>query len=62
MPTLVVTSDGDTLIPPEVTAGIADRVPGAELVTIADAGHLSNLEAPQAFNEALAHFLDRLRA
>ena len=60
VPALVITSDGDTLIPPEITAVIADRIPGSELVTIAGAGHLSNLEAPQAFNEALAPFLDRL--
>lgn len=60
VPALVITSDGDTLIPPEITTGIADHIPGADLVTIAGAGHLSNLEAPRAFNEALSRFLDRL--
>jgi 3-oxoadipate enol-lactonase len=34
---------------------------GAELVTLA-ASHLSNLEAPQAFEAALLSFLDRLPA
>lgn len=59
VPTLVITSDGDALIPAEVTAPMADRVPGAELVTIPGAGHLSNLEAPAAFEGALGPFLAR---
>ena len=45
VPTMVVTGTDDTLIPPDVTAGIADGVPGAELLRIEGAGHLSNLEA-----------------
>ncbi|HEX5936723.1 MAG TPA: alpha/beta fold hydrolase [Actinomycetota bacterium] len=53
VPTLVITGTGDTLIPPEVTAGIADRIPGAELVRIEGAGHLSNLEAAEAFDAAV---------
>jgi 3-oxoadipate enol-lactonase len=53
VPTLVITGTADTLIPPDVTAGIADGVPGAELVRIEGAGHLSNLEAPASFDTAL---------
>ncbi len=53
VPTLVITGTLDRLIPPDVTAGIADRVHGAELLRIEDAGHLSNLEAPEAFTDAL---------
>jgi pimeloyl-ACP methyl ester carboxylesterase len=34
------------------------RVGGAELVVIPRAGHLSSLEAPDAFNGALARFLN----
>jgi pimeloyl-ACP methyl ester carboxylesterase len=59
VPVLVVTSDGDVLIPPTVTAPMADRIPAAELVTIGGAGHLSNLEAPDAFEGALRPFLAR---
>jgi 3-oxoadipate enol-lactonase len=59
VPTLVVTSEGDRLIPPAVTAPMAQAIPGAELVTIAGAGHLSNLEAPGEFDEALAAHLAR---
>jgi pimeloyl-ACP methyl ester carboxylesterase len=60
VPTLVLTGTGDRLIPPDVTAGIAEGVPGAELVRIPDAGHLTNLEAPDAFTGAMARFLDRV--
>jgi 3-oxoadipate enol-lactonase len=60
VPTLVITGSGDTLIPPDVTAGIADGVPDAELLTIEEAGHLSNLEAPEAFSKALGEMADRV--
>jgi 3-oxoadipate enol-lactonase len=60
VPTLVVTGSADRLIPPDVTAGIAERVPGAELLRIEGAGHLSNLEAPEAFTTALDGVLTRL--
>jgi 3-oxoadipate enol-lactonase len=53
VPTLVITGSADRLIPPDVTAAIAERVPGAELLRIEGAGHLSNLEAPEAFDAAL---------
>jgi pimeloyl-ACP methyl ester carboxylesterase len=53
VPTLVITGTADRLIPPDVTAGIAGRVPGAELLRIEGAGHISNLEAPEAFHTAL---------
>jgi 3-oxoadipate enol-lactonase len=53
VPTLVITSDGDTLIPSELTTPIAEQVPGATLTVIEGAGHLSNLERPEAFNDAL---------
>jgi pimeloyl-ACP methyl ester carboxylesterase len=60
VPTLVVTGTADRLIPPDVTAGIAERVPGAEILRIDGAGHLSNLEAPEAFNTALDGVLTHL--
>jgi pimeloyl-ACP methyl ester carboxylesterase len=59
VPVLVITSEFDTLIPPAITAGMMDHLHHAELVTIPDAGHLSNLEAPDAFGGALDGFLAR---
>jgi pimeloyl-ACP methyl ester carboxylesterase len=59
VPTLVITSTADTLIPPEATTPMADQVPGARLEIIEGAGHLSNLEAPEEFNRLLREHLER---
>jgi 3-oxoadipate enol-lactonase len=59
VPTLVITSGGDTLIPPEASAPMAELVPGAELQVIEGAGHLSNLERPGEFSELLAEHAAR---
>jgi 3-oxoadipate enol-lactonase len=59
VPTLVITADGDSLIPAAATSPMADQISGAELAVIAGAGHLSNLEAEGEFDELLAHHLDR---
>ena len=59
VPTLVITSEGDRLIPASVSAPMAAAIPGAELLTIDGAGHLSNLEAPGDFDEGLAGLLAR---
>ncbi len=59
VPTLIITSSGDTLIPADATSPMADQVPSGSLLVIEGAGHLSNLEAPAQFNEALEGFLHR---
>jgi 3-oxoadipate enol-lactonase len=59
VPALVVTGSGDMLIPPGQTAPMADHIPGAEFASIAGAGHLSNLEAPEEFNGLLEQHLRR---
>ena len=35
-------------------------VPGAELHVVPDAGHISNMENPDSFNQGLTGFLNRL--
>jgi 3-oxoadipate enol-lactonase len=57
VPTLVVTSDEDRLYPLALAEGMARRIPGAQLAVVRGAGHLSNLEQPQAFNAAILPFL-----
>ena len=52
-PTLVITSDEDTLIPPSESEKMASEIPGATLHVIPHAGHLSNLERPKEFSKAL---------
>jgi 3-oxoadipate enol-lactonase len=57
VPTLVVVGEEDALTPPEAARKIHEHVGGSRLVVVPQAGHLSNLEAPDAFNGALAEFL-----
>lgn len=56
-PTLVLVGDGDELIPPEHSREMAEGIPGARLVLIPGAGHLSTLEEPAAVNAALTEWL-----
>jgi len=57
VPVLVITSSGDTLIPPDATREMAGRISNAKFDVIPDAGHLSNLEAPAEFNRLLSEFM-----
>ncbi len=59
VPTLVITGDEDRVYPPALAQGMAQRIPGAELVVLEGCGHLSNLEQPERFNAALLDFLSR---
>ncbi len=59
-PALVVVGAEDTLTPPDLARVIADGIAGSRLVEIPGAGHLANVEAPAAFNTALADWLATL--
>ncbi len=59
VPTLVITSDEDRLYPPALALDMARRMPQSQLEVIKRAGHLSNLEQPEAFNRLVLTFLDR---
>ena len=56
-PTLVLVGDGDELTPPELSQEIAAGVTGSRLVVIADCGHLSTMERPDAVNRALIEWM-----
>jgi pimeloyl-ACP methyl ester carboxylesterase len=56
-PTLVSVADQDILVPPRFSHAIAQRVAGAELKTLADAGHAYMWEEPEAFNTMCLEFL-----
>jgi pimeloyl-ACP methyl ester carboxylesterase len=62
VPTLVVVGEEDGLTPPADAEKLAAGIPGARLVRLPGAGHLSNLEAPAAFTAALEGFLGGLGA
>jgi len=59
-PTLVVVGAEDTLTPPPESEKMAKAVKGAKLVKVPGAGHLPNIENPEAFNKALLDFLAKL--
>jgi pimeloyl-ACP methyl ester carboxylesterase len=59
-PTLVLYGAEDGLIPADVASpGLLRRLPNAELVVIPDAGHLPNLEQPEAFDAAITGWFER---
>ena len=57
-PALVIWGEDDEVTPLAHAQQIADTVPGARLETIPGAGHIANLDRPEAFNRLLADFLD----
>ena len=59
MPTLLVAGEFDRNAPPAVMKAMADKITGAEFVTLAGLGHLMNLEAPETFDAAVLDFLAR---
>jgi len=56
-PTLIIVGENDVATPVAESHSMAERIAGSTLVTIPGAGHLSNVEQPAAFNEALQSFL-----
>jgi len=61
VPTLVVVGEEDVLTPPAEAEAMAAAIPGSRLERIPRAGHLSNLENPEAYDRALRGFLVDLR-
>ena len=57
VPTLVIAGEEDLASPPEEVEGMAHQIPGSTFVRIPQAGHLSNMENPGAFNAAILSFL-----
>lgn len=60
VPTLVVVGDEDVPTPVKEARALAAAIPGSRLEIIAQAGHLSCLERPAAFNHVLTEFLGTL--
>jgi pimeloyl-ACP methyl ester carboxylesterase len=56
MPTLLIWGELDVRSPLSVAHDFDQRIPNATLVVIPDAGHVSNLEQPDRFNEAIREF------
>lgn len=56
-PTLVLVGEQDVVTPPNVAQDYASKIAYAQFVTLPKAGHLSNMEQPEAFVQAVSGFL-----
>jgi 3-oxoadipate enol-lactonase len=57
VPALLLVGEYDQLTPPSATKAMHDRIPGSRMHIIPEAGHISNLENPEAFNTLIESFL-----
>jgi 3-oxoadipate enol-lactonase len=60
VPTRVLVGDHDTMTPPTMAHALATAIPGANVHELHGAGHLSNLECPDAFNALLIQHIERV--
>lgn len=60
LPCLVIGADQDSAVQPEDLRILTEGLPNSELCVIPRAGHMANLEQPDAFNDCLLHFLRRV--
>jgi 3-oxoadipate enol-lactonase len=60
LPTLIIVGEDDPATPVAASHVIHEQSRGSELVILKSAAHLSNLEQPEAFNQALTAFLPKV--
>jgi pimeloyl-ACP methyl ester carboxylesterase len=56
VPTLLIWGEHDVRSPLRVARQFEEAIPDAELVVFPDAGHVSNLEEPERFNDTVREF------
>ena len=56
VPTLLVWGELDARSPLDVAHQLDEAIPDTELVVIPECGHVSNLERPAQFNDAIRSF------
>jgi pimeloyl-ACP methyl ester carboxylesterase len=56
VPTLILWGDADRRSPMNIAEQLRDAIPEAELAVIAKAGHISNMEQPEAFDAQVRRF------
>ncbi len=59
IPTLILTGELDHIFFP-LSTFLRERIPHSRLVVFPGVGHMINLEAPDKFNEEVAHFLENI--
>ena len=61
IPVRVIVGEKDKVTPPPVAQKMVDAISGSKLVVINEAGHITNLEAPEVFNNHLLKFLGTVK-
>lgn len=59
-PTLVIAGELDQGAPVSMSQVLADKIPQATMVVLQQASHISSIEQPQAFNDAVIGFIDSI--
>ena len=59
IPTLVVGATDDPIMPVHESIALAKDLPNSETLIMQDCGHLSNIEQPKVFNDALIAWMQR---
>jgi pimeloyl-ACP methyl ester carboxylesterase len=57
-PTLVIAGDRDTTVPLRAKQYLASHIPGARFELIADSGHATPVDQPEAFNQLVMDFIE----
>jgi 3-oxoadipate enol-lactonase len=60
VPTLIIVGEDDPGTPVAASRVIHEQIQGSELVILKAAAHLSNMEQPEAFNQAVTAFLAKV--
>jgi pimeloyl-ACP methyl ester carboxylesterase len=60
VPTLIIGGDEDVMTPPKEMRALQQAIGGSRLEILQQAGHLSNIERPAAFNTVVSEFLGSL--
>lgn len=58
VPVLILVGEEDKITPPEAAQFMYEEINGSVISVITNAGHLSNVENPDQFNEQLTRFLE----
>lgn len=59
-PSLVITGDSDTIVPPSDSQRLADTLPQADYVVLTSCGHVPQEECPTQFENVVSTWLDQL--
>jgi pimeloyl-ACP methyl ester carboxylesterase len=58
LPTLIIVGSGDQMTPPKYAQFLHEQIPNAQLVEIADGGHMVAVEKPAEVAQVVARFLE----